>query len=110
MNKGRTPLRTWETGQNPQVMGNQNRHTDIGQCHRDGSQDPRAISHQERHPDEAQYPRIEGLDLTDPYEEHPLVINLEDDTDLPKDDGVIQLRNMQNPQVMGSQNGHPDIG
>ena len=78
-------------------MSNQNRHTDIGQCHRNGSQDPRTISHQEGHPGEAQCPEIEGSDPTDPYEEQPLVIDLEDDTNLPNDNGVTQSRDIQNP-------------
>ena len=87
LNEGRTPSRTWETDQNPQVMSNQSRHTEIGQCHRD---DPRTTSHQEGHPGEVQCPVIEGSDLTDSYEEQPIVIDLEDDTNLPKDDGVTQ--------------------
>ena len=59
---------------------------------------------------EIQCPVIECLDSTDPYEESPLVIDLGDDTDLPRDGGVSQPRDIQNPQVTSNQSGHQTTG
>ena len=69
MNEGRTASRSWETGQDPQTLSNQDEHLDNGQYPGNGSQDPRTLSQQDGHPDKGQYPGNECQDLADTHEE-----------------------------------------